>query len=127
LRPAGTKDCSLSGERRAARPLRLVPANNVSGSVSADDRAWASKALCRGTDPDALFVRGAKQREAAVICRRCPVMTECGAEALDSRVEFGVWGGMTERQRRALLKRHPEVVSWTDFSTREMPAPSDSS
>ncbi|MGZ4578887.1 MAG: WhiB family transcriptional regulator, partial [Mycobacterium sp.] len=36
-------------------------------------------------------------------------------EALDNRVEFGVWGGMTERQRRALLKQHPDVVSWADF------------
>jgi len=34
---------------------------------------------------------------------------------LDNKVEFGVWGGMTERQRRALLKQHPEVVSWSDF------------
>jgi WhiB family redox-sensing transcriptional regulator len=50
-----------------------------------------------------------------VICRNCPVMLECGAEALDNRVEFGVWGGMTERQRRALLEKHPEVVSWSNF------------
>ncbi len=43
-------------------------------------------------------------------------MAECGADALDNRVEFGVWGGMTERQRRALLKQHPpEVVSWSEF------------
>ncbi len=73
------------------------------------------KALCRTTDPDELFVRGAAQRKAAVICRHCPVMQECGADALDNKVEFGVWGGMTERQRRALLKQHPEVVSWADF------------
>jgi WhiB family redox-sensing transcriptional regulator len=43
------------------------------------------------------------------------VLQECGAEALDNKVEFGIWGGMTERQRRTLLKQHPEVVSWTDF------------
>ena len=73
--------------------------------------AWVSKARCRATDPDALFVRGAAQRKAAVICRHCPVILECGADALDNQVEFGVWGGMTERQRRALLKQHPEVVS----------------
>lgn len=42
-------------------------------------------------------------------------MRECGAEALDNRVEFGVWGGMTERQRRALLKRNPEVASWKEL------------
>jgi WhiB family transcriptional regulator, redox-sensing transcriptional regulator len=77
--------------------------------------AWVSKALCRAADPDELFVRGAAQREAAVICRHCPVMLECAAEALDNRVEFGVWGGMTERQRRALLKQHPDVVSWAEF------------
>jgi len=42
-------------------------------------------------------------------------MRECGAEALDNKVEFGVWGGMTERQRRALLKKNPQVASWTEF------------
>ena len=77
--------------------------------------AWVSKARCRATDPDELFVRGAAQRKAALICRHCPVILECGADALDNRVEFGVWGGMTERQRRALLKQHPEVMSWADF------------
>jgi len=77
--------------------------------------AWTSQARCRATDPDQLFVRGAAQRKAAVICRHCPVILECGAEALDNRVEFGVWGGMTERERRALLKQYPEMVSWADF------------
>jgi WhiB family transcriptional regulator, redox-sensing transcriptional regulator len=77
--------------------------------------AWVSQARCRQADPDELFVRGAAQRKAAVICRHCPVIAECGADALDNRVEFGVWGGMTERQRRALLKQHPEVVSWAEF------------
>jgi WhiB family redox-sensing transcriptional regulator len=37
---------------------------------------------------------------------------ECLADALDNRIEFGVWGGMTERERRALLRRHPSVTSW---------------
>ena len=76
---------------------------------------WVAQALCRTTDPEGLFVRGAAQKIAAVICRHCPVVVECLAEALDNRVEFGVWGGKTERQRRALLKQHPEVVSWYEF------------
>ena len=42
----------------------------------------------------------------------CPVRTECLADALDNRIEFGVWGGMTERERRALLRRRPHVTSW---------------
>ena len=77
--------------------------------------AWVSKARCRSMNPDELFVRGAAQREAAVICRHCPVIVECATEALDNRVEFGVWGGLTERQRRLLLKKHPDVVSWAEF------------
>jgi WhiB family redox-sensing transcriptional regulator len=40
------------------------------------------------------------------------VRTECLADALDNRTEFGIWGGMTERERRALLRRRPGVVSW---------------
>ena len=77
--------------------------------------AWVSNARCRSTDPDELFVRGAAQKKAAMICRHCPVITECAADALDNRIEFGVWGGMTERQRRALLKQHREVDSWAEF------------
>ena len=77
--------------------------------------AWVSNARCRSTDPDELFVRGAAQREAAVICRHCPVVVECLADALDNQMEFGVWGGMTERQRRTLLKQYPEVNSWAEF------------
>jgi WhiB family transcriptional regulator, redox-sensing transcriptional regulator len=73
-----------------------------------------SQALC-GDDPDELFVSGARQHKAALICRHCPVVLECRADALDNRVEFGVWGGMTEHQRRALLKQHPEVVSWAEL------------
>jgi WhiB family redox-sensing transcriptional regulator len=59
-----------------------------------------------------LFVQGAAQRRAKVVCHGCPVRAECLADALDNRVEFGVWGGMTERERRALLRRRPEVRSW---------------
>jgi WhiB family redox-sensing transcriptional regulator len=92
-----------------------VGANGGARVVAAADRAWVLKALCRNTDPEELFVRGIAQRTAAVICRHCPVIQECGAEALDNQVEYGIWGGMTERQRRALLKQHPEVVSWADF------------
>ena len=77
--------------------------------------AWVSQALCRSTDPEELFVRGKAQNKAAVICRHCPVAAECLADALDNHMEFGIWGGMTERQRRALLKQHPEVVSWSEF------------
>ncbi len=41
--------------------------------------------------------------------------TECLADALDNGIEFGVWGGMTERERRALLRRRPDVKSWREL------------
>jgi WhiB family redox-sensing transcriptional regulator len=53
-------------------------------------------------NPDALFVQGAAQHRAKICAVFCDVRTECLAEALDSKVEFGVWGGMTERERRAI-------------------------
>ncbi len=76
-----------------------------------------TKAVCRGSDPDELFVQGAAQNRAKQICHGCPIRTECLADALDNRVEFGVWGGMTERERRALLRRRPEVRNWYDLLT----------
>jgi WhiB family redox-sensing transcriptional regulator len=76
------------------------------------DSAWAAQAACRTSDPDTLFVQGAAQNRAKAICSGCEVRTDCLADALDNRVEFGVWGGMTERERRALLRRRPNVTSW---------------
>jgi len=76
------------------------------------DADWAVQAACRSTDPDTLFVQGAAQNRAKAICVGCVVRTECLADSLDNHVEFGVWGGLTERERRALLRRRPNVTSW---------------
>lgn len=101
----------------------------VSPRIGADERQrhserpvldrdeWVPQASCRAGDPDALFVRGAEQRSAAVICRHCPVRLECLIDALNGRIEFGVWGGLTERQRRALLRKNPEVSDWSEYFT----------
>lgn len=85
------------------------------GDMTFQQGDWRRRAACRDGDPDRLFVRGAAQREAKLVCFGCPVRTECLAEALDHRIEFGVWGGMTERERRALLRRRPDVDSWEDL------------
>lgn len=76
---------------------------------------WAADAACRSQGPDAMFVRGAEQNRAKQLCASCPVRAECLAEALDDRIEWGVWGGMTERERRALLRRRPHVTSWSNL------------
>jgi WhiB family redox-sensing transcriptional regulator len=78
-------------------------------------RNWRASARCRTSDAEGLFVTGARQREARGFCRACPVRTECLAHALDQRIEFGVWGGMTERERRALLRSRPHVTSWAEL------------
>jgi WhiB family redox-sensing transcriptional regulator len=72
---------------------------------------WAASAACHGNS-EALFVKGAEQNRAKLICGACSVRAECLAEALDNRIEWGVWGGMTERERRALLRRRPNVQTW---------------
>ncbi|WP_083428533.1 WhiB family transcriptional regulator [Corynebacterium sp. NML140438] len=100
----GTATC----EDTRAIPRRV----NSAGELVFDRGEWITRAICRTGDPDALFVQGAEQRKAAEICRRCPVQLECLAEALENRVEFGVWGGLTERQRRAVLRKNPQVNDW---------------
>ncbi len=60
---------------------------------------------------DDLFVKGAEQNRAKLVCNGCSVRAECLSEALDNQIEWGVWGGMTERERRALLRRRPNA-SW---------------
>src|ERR1700710_586397 len=74
---------------------------------------WTARAACRGIDPDELFVQGAAQNRAKNRCMGCVVRTECLSDALDNRVEFGVWGGMTGRERRALLRRRPDGERWS--------------
>ena len=64
---------------------------------------WTSAAACRQAQPDQLFVRGAEQNKAKQLCTGCPVRTECLAEALDNQIEWGVWGGTTEKKRGDLL------------------------
>ncbi|AKK07699.1 Transcriptional regulator WhiB4 [Corynebacterium atrinae] len=93
----------------------LLQASADQESLCFERGEWITQAKCRSGDPDALFVRGAEQRKAAVICRHCPVVIECRADALDNKVEFGVWGGLTERQRRALLRKNPHIDSWAEF------------
>jgi WhiB family redox-sensing transcriptional regulator len=76
---------------------------------------WASLGACRDLNPAEFFVQGAAQNKVKTRCFGCVVRTECLAEALDNRIEFGVWGGMTERERRALLRRRPDVRSWRNL------------
>ena len=74
---------------------------------------WTARAKCKGMT-DALFPEAADQKRARQLCQGCPVRFECLAEALDNRIEWGVWGGMTERERRQLLRQRSDISSWSD-------------
>lgn len=82
-----------------------------------EDQTWAARALCANDPPDALFVQGAAQRQVRMRCFACEVRMECLADALNSEANFGVWGGLTERERRAMLRYYPNVDDWYGWLT----------
>ena len=68
-------------------------------------RVWMLEARCLDADPEAFFPeKGGSTREAKRICAICPVQQECLSHALDNDERFGIWGGMSERERRRLKR-----------------------
>lgn len=68
--------------------------------------AWHEAALCAQTDPEAFFPeKGGSTREAKKVCQSCEVRRECLEYALANDERFGIWGGMSERERRKLKRR----------------------
>ena len=68
--------------------------------------SWQENALCAQTDPEAFFPeKGGSTREAKRICVRCEVRAECLDYALAHDERFGIWGGLSERERRRLKRR----------------------
>jgi WhiB family redox-sensing transcriptional regulator len=71
-----------------------------------DDQEWQERALCAQTDPEAFFPeKGGSTREAKRICLGCDVKDDCLEYALANDERFGIWGGLSERERRKLKKR----------------------
>ena len=78
---------------------RIVPA------LTPDDPEWQEKALCAQTDPEAFFPeKGGSTREAKRICLGCEVRDACLDYALAHDERFGIWGGLSERERRRLKR-----------------------
>ena len=68
--------------------------------------SWQTDSLCAQTDPEAFFPeKGGSTRDAKKICTSCEVRTQCLEYALQNDERFGIWGGMSERERRKLRKR----------------------
>lgn len=70
-----------------------------------EDLSWQDFALCKETDPEAFFpIKGGSTREAKSVCHGCEVRDQCLEYALAHDDRFGIWGGLSERERRALKK-----------------------
>jgi len=68
--------------------------------------AWQADSLCAQTDPEAFFPeKGGSTRDAKKICASCDVRAQCLEYALQNDERFGIWGGLSERERRKLRKR----------------------
>lgn len=70
-----------------------------------NELSWQRLANCLGLDPDVFFPeRGASTREAKEVCRGCVVRSECLDFAVDNGERFGIWGGLSERERRKVRR-----------------------
>ncbi|QAV69964.1 WhiB family transcriptional regulator [Salinibacterium sp. UTAS2018] len=68
--------------------------------------SWQTDSLCAQTDPEAFFPeKGGSTRDAKKICSSCEVRSQCLEYALENDERFGIWGGLSERERRKLRKR----------------------
>lgn len=90
-------------------PVRLgVPGVRRVRSATDDENtlSWQADALCAQTDPEAFFPeKGGSTRDAKKICTTCEVKSECLEYALQNDERFGIWGGLSERERRKLRRR----------------------
>ena len=79
------------------------PAQLWNSDAPTGDESWRLDALCAETDPEAFFPeKGGSTREAKRVCGGCAVRSECLEFALSSDERFGIWGGLSERERRRL-------------------------
>ena len=101
--PVPKKPCDRSGRRRVS-DVKPIP----------DEYAWMLEGSCRGADTRAFFPSNGLGVEAAQrICNDCEVRVQCLEYALLNRIEQGVWGGASERERRRILRgRRRENASY---------------
>lgn len=80
--------------------------------VRLKDQDWRALGSCSSADPDLWFSVGAvEHKQAKIICRQCPVRMSCLEYAMDAPVDHGIWGGLTERERR----RHRRKAGTADW------------
>ncbi|MER5494617.1 WhiB family transcriptional regulator [Streptomyces sp. NPDC002454] len=84
--------------------LLIESVDTVEG-MDEEELGWQERALCAQTDPESFFPeKGGSTREAKKVCLACEVRSECLEYALANDERFGIWGGLSERERRRLKK-----------------------
>ena len=84
---------------------RSALGSSLSELFIAVEQEWQEQALCAQTDPETFFPeKGGSTREAKRICQACAVRDECLEYALEHDERFGIWGGLSERERRRLKR-----------------------
>ncbi|WP_202915795.1 WhiB family transcriptional regulator [Mycolicibacterium sp. CBMA 234] len=84
--------------------MSLVPEHFDTEPELTEDQ-WQERALCAQTDPEAFFPeKGGSTREAKRICQGCEVRDACLDYALAHDERFGIWGGLSERERRRIKR-----------------------
>lgn len=87
-------------------PVRLGVPGVRQEPIDENPLGWQSDSLCAQTDPEAFFPeKGGSTRDAKKICSSCEVRAHCLEYALENDERFGIWGGLSERERRKLRKR----------------------
>lgn len=81
----------------------------MAGLIPLDAPDWTG-ALCTGCDPDLFFpTRGEQTKQAKAVCFRCPLRERCLDYALDNFEKHGIWGGMSEQERRVEWRRRRQA------------------
>ena len=99
-RATGNREMGWRSQRTAGATMHLQSASEN------EEPSWHDFANCLGVDPDLFFPeRGASTKEAKEVCRGCVVRDDCLEYALQNGEKFGIWGGMSERERRRIRRQ----------------------
>ena len=99
IRPQDSQKQAPTSSLGSGPIIQLISGESV-------ELSWQERALCAQTDPEAFFPeKGGSTREAKRVCLSCDVRSQCLEYALAHDERFGIWGGLSERERRRLKRR----------------------
>ena len=108
IMPIRPQDSQKQAPTSSPSPHTNLSAGPIIQLISGEsvELSWQERALCAQTDPEAFFPeKGGSTREAKRVCLSCDVRSQCLEYALAHDERFGIWGGLSERERRRLKRR----------------------